>query len=91
MASATVACDFFSCPAAEGTARSCEKDFMDAFLILPDHTLEDGRMLTVHRTDQRMMLFRFLKNKRTACNQRLLVCKSQLLPRESLPASEEVL
>ena len=54
---------------------------MDAFLILPDHTLEDGRMLTVHRTDQRMMLFRFLKNKRTACDQRLFVCKSQLLPR----------
>ena len=74
-------CELFSCPAAERTARSCEKDFMNAFLILPDHTLEDGRMLTVHRTDQRMILFRFLKNKRTACDQRLFVCKSQLLPR----------
>ena len=38
-------------------------------------------MFTVHRTDQRMMLFRFLKNERTTCDQRLFVCKSQLLPR----------
>ena len=73
--------ELFLRPAAERTSGSREKDFMDAFLILPDHALKNGGMLTVHRTDQRMMLLRCFENKHAASNQRLFVCKSQLLPR----------